>query len=64
MYAQALHGSVNFNSTPSHTLRLHLIKLAARIVETKRRITVHLPTAYPDQGVLRLLLERIPRLVT
>jgi hypothetical protein len=22
------------------------------------------PTAYPDQGVLRLLLERIPRLVT
>jgi hypothetical protein len=48
----------------SHTLCLHLIKLDARIVETKRRITVHLPTACPDQGVLRLLLERIPRLVT
>jgi hypothetical protein len=46
------------------TLRLHLIKLAARIVETKRQILIHLPTACPDQAILRLLLERIPRLVT
>jgi hypothetical protein len=46
------------------TLRLRLIKLAARIVETKRQILVHLPTACPEQTVLRLLLERVPRLVT
>jgi hypothetical protein len=46
------------------TLRLRLIKLAARIVETKRQITLHLPSACPEQAILRLLLERIPRLVT
>ena len=46
------------------TLRLHLIKLAARIVETRRQILVHLSTACPEQTVLRLLMERIPRLVT
>jgi hypothetical protein len=46
------------------TLRLRLIKLAARIVETRRQILVHLPTACPEQTVLRLLLERVPRLVT
>src|SRR4051794_23025273 len=46
------------------TLRLRLVKLAARIVETGRRITVHLPTACPDQAIMRLLLERIPRLIT
>ena len=46
------------------TLRRRLVKLAARIVETKRQILVHLPTACPDQAILRLLLERIPRLVT
>ena len=46
------------------TLRLRLIKLAARIVETRRQILVHLPTACPEQTILRLLLERVPRLVT
>ena len=46
------------------TLRLRLIKLAARTVETRRQVPVPLPTACPNQGVLRLLLERIPRLVT
>ena len=46
------------------TLRLRLIKLAARVVERKTRILVHLPGACPDTAVLRLLLGRIPRLVT
>jgi hypothetical protein len=46
------------------TLCLRLIKLAARIVETKRQITLHLPSACPEQAILCLLLERIPRLVT
>lgn len=46
------------------TLRLRLIKLAARVVEMKTRIAVQLPTACPVQATLRLLLQRIPRLVT
>jgi hypothetical protein len=46
------------------TLRLRLIKLAARVIEMKTRIAVQLPTACPVQAVLRLLLQRIPRLVT
>src|SRR5512143_560660 len=46
------------------TLRRRLIKLAARVVETKTRIVLHLPTACPHQAVLRMVLERMPRLVT
>ena len=46
------------------TLRLRLIKIAARVVEMKTMIRVHLPTSFPAQDILRLALERIPRLVT
>ena len=46
------------------TLRLALIKIAARVVEMKTMIRVHLPTACPDQAILRLVLGRIPRRVT
>jgi hypothetical protein len=46
------------------TLRLCLIKLAARIVELKTQVNVHLPTSAPDQPNFRLALERLPRLVT
>ena len=45
------------------TLRLRLIKVAARIVEMKT-IRVHLPASCPAQDILRLVLGRIPRLVT
>lgn len=45
------------------TLRLRLIKLAARVVELKTRIKVHLPTSAPDQAVLRFALGRMPRLI-
>jgi hypothetical protein len=45
------------------TLRLRLLKLAARVVEWKTRVLVHLPSACPDQAILRLALERLPRLV-
>ncbi|PPQ35334.1 hypothetical protein CH337_18620 [Rhodoblastus acidophilus] len=41
-----------------------LIKIAARVVEMKTMIKVHLPTACPVQETLRLVLTRIPRLVT
>jgi hypothetical protein len=42
------------------TLRLRLVKIAARVVEMKTRITVHLPSACPAAPVMRLLLERLP----
>ena len=45
------------------TLRLRLLKIAARIVEWKTKVLVHLPSACPDQAILRLVLERLPRLV-
>ncbi len=43
------------------TLRLRLIKIAARVVEMKTMIRVHLPTSCPAQDILRLALGRIPR---
>jgi hypothetical protein len=46
------------------TLRLRLIKIAARVVEMKTMIRIHLPTSCPAQDILRLALARIPRLVT
>jgi len=44
------------------TLRLRLIKIAARVVELKTQIRLHLPTSCPEQALLRILLGRIPRL--
>jgi hypothetical protein len=44
------------------TLRLRLVKLAARVVALKTRVMLHLPSACPDQAIMRLALERMPRL--
>jgi hypothetical protein len=44
------------------TLRLRLIKIAARVVEMKTQIRLHLPTTCPYQPILRLVLGRLPRL--
>ena len=46
------------------TLRLRLLKLAARVVELKKQIKIHLPSSAPDQAIFALLLDRLPRLVT
>ena len=46
------------------TLRLRLIKIAARVVELKTQIKIHLPSSAPDQPIFRLVLDRLPRLVT
>jgi hypothetical protein len=45
------------------TLRLRLIKIAARVVELKTRIKIHLPSSAPDQAIFAMLLDRLPRLV-
>ena len=46
------------------TLRLRLIKLAARIIELKTQIKIHLPSSAPDQAIFAILLDRLPHLVT
>src|SRR5918997_1329251 len=46
------------------TLRLRLVKLAARVVELKTRVLLHLPSACPYQAALRLALGRMPRLIS
>ena len=46
------------------TLRLRLIKIAARVVEMKTMIRVYLPTSCPAQDVIRFIHARVPRLVT
>jgi len=46
------------------TLRLRLIKIAARVVELKTQLKIHLPSSAPDQAIFAILLNRLPRLVT
>jgi hypothetical protein len=45
------------------TLRLRLVKLATRVVALKTRVMLHLPSACPHKAILRLALERMPRLI-
>jgi hypothetical protein len=47
-----------------NTLRLRLVKRAARVVALKTRVMLHLPSACPDQAIMRLALERLPRLIS
>ncbi len=49
---------------PFDTLRLRLVKIAARVVELKTQIKIHLPSSAPDQAIFATLLGRLPRLVT
>ncbi len=44
------------------TLRLRLIKIAARVVELKTQLKIHLPSSAPDQAIFAMLLARLPRL--
>ena len=44
------------------TLRLRLVKVAVRVVALKTRVMLHLPSACPNQAILRLALQRLPRL--
>ena len=46
------------------TLRLRLVKLAARVIELKTRVLLHLPSTCPYQAVLRLAFGRMPRLIS
>ena len=46
------------------TLRLRLIKIAARAVELKTQLKIHQPSSAPDQAICAVLLARLPCLVT
>ena len=46
------------------TLRLRLLKVGARVVETCRKVWVHLPTAFPEQDVWYHIHDRLCRLPT
>lgn len=41
------------------TLRLRLLKVGARVVQTCRRVRFHLPTSFPDQEAWRLMHEQL-----
>ena len=49
-----------FSVAQFDTLGLRLIKIAARVVELKTQIRLHLPASCPDQHFLRIVLGRIP----
>lgn len=44
------------------TLRLRLLKLAARVEGLKRCVRLDLPRTTPDQAIFTLVLTRMPRL--
>lgn len=46
------------------TLRLRLIKIAARVTELKTMIRIQWPTPCPHQKIVQVALDRIPRLIT
>ena len=45
------------------TLRLRLIKLAARVEVLKTQVRLHLPRSTPDQAIFAMVLARMPRLI-
>ncbi len=45
------------------TLRLRLIKIAARVEVLTRQVRLHLPKGTPNQAIFALVLSRLPRLV-
>lgn len=48
--------TLELRSRPIRQPRLRLIKVAARVVEMKTQIRLHLLTSCPDQRILRIVL--------
>jgi hypothetical protein len=42
-----------------YTLRIRLLKIGARIIETASRIRIHLESACPDASLFRLIAGRL-----
>jgi hypothetical protein len=47
-----------WRDTQFDTIRISLLKVAARVTEMRTRIRIALPTGYPYQASWRLLAER------
>jgi len=62
-FQRALPARTSWRVAQFDTLRLQLIKITARRVDWNTKVMVHLPSACPDKTVLRLGLDRMPRLV-
>lgn len=56
---QEAAGGTEWVRAQAGTLRVRLLKVAARVVESCRRIWIHLPTAYPNQDVWQHLHCRL-----
>ena len=54
----ALHGT-DLARAQCHTLRLRLLKIGAVVTRNTRTVAVRLSSACPDQGVFRLLVQRL-----
>lgn len=55
---RALAGT-EYAQSQASTLRVRLLKVAARVVVSCRRILIHLPTAFPSQDTWHTMLERL-----
>lgn len=59
---QTLRATISHSSATATaeftTLRLRLIKIAVRVVETATSIRIRLPSACPDKALFRLLASR------
>lgn len=42
-----------------NTIRMRLLKVGARVVETCRKVWLHLPTAFPNRDIWKLLHEQL-----
>ena len=60
-FQHALPARSSWRVAQFDTLRLRLLKIAARVVEWKTKLMVHLPSAFPDKAILRLVLDRLGR---
>ena len=58
-HAQRRAQTLTLSHAEFATMRLRLIKIAARVVEGAARIRVYLPTACPDRAVFRALAGRL-----
>ena len=56
---EAIPAAMPLKTAEFATLRLRLLKIAARVVEKAARIRIFLPTACPDQAIFRMLAGRL-----
>jgi hypothetical protein len=42
-----------------NTLRVRILKVGARVIETCRKVWLHLPTVFPDQDIWKMLHKRL-----